>query len=435
MNIQLTQRMSHGLTMTGQMQQAISLLQFSNQDLQRYIDREAEENPFIETDRPTPALPYSSGFSGTDDLLGQVPDHAVSLFAHVARQFDALFPDRYQRQAADHFLAALDSNGWLDMPLDEIARAAGITLEDAENMLEVVQSVEPTGLFARDLGECLRLQALDLGLLDPILARVLDELPRVAAADLKGLCRACACTLPELRTALKALRTLEPKPGARFADNDLTEREPDLILSRVSGEWQVELNRSTLPAVLIDEIGARTMRKHEDAAEFAGERLRTARWLRRAVEHRNKTTLAVAAEIVRRQQAFLDEGHARIAPLTLADVADAVGVHESTVSRVTTGVLMVTPHGTMPLKRFFSTALAQASTGTSEAASAAAVRFRLHKLVTAEDPSKPLSDDALARLLNDGGPILARRTVAKYRTMLNIPSSFERKRRARLRTV
>ncbi|MEL7300667.1 MAG: RNA polymerase factor sigma-54 [Pseudomonadota bacterium] len=435
MNLQISQRMSHGLTMTGQMQQAISLLQFSNLDLQRYIEREAEENPFIETDRPGPALPFSGGGGGTDEFLGQVPDHAASLVVHVSRQFDSLFPDPARRAAADHFLTALDSNGWLDDPLEEIAVAAGLSLADAEEMLAEVQGVEPTGLFARDLSECLRLQAIERGLLSPLLARLLGELPRVAAADLEGLCRACSCSMAELSGALRSLKTLEPKPGARFAEVDLSEREPDLILSRAAGDWQVELNRSTLPAVMIDEAGADVMRRHEAAADFACERLRTARWLRRAVEHRNKTTLAVAAEIVRRQKAFLDHGPARIAPLTLADVAETVGVHESTVSRVTTGVLMVTPHGTMPLKRFFSTALAQASGETGDATSAAAVRYRLEALVRAEDPARPLSDDALARMLNDGGPILARRTVAKYRTMLGIPSSFERRRRARLRAA
>ena len=156
-----------------------------------------------------------------------------------------------------------------------------------------------------------------------------------------------------------------------------------------------------------------------------------ARWLRRAVEHRNQTTLSVGAEIVRRQVAFLEKGLGHIAPMKLADVAQAVGVHESTVSRVTTGILMVTPHGTLGLKRFFSTALPGEAEG-DEAASAAAVRYKIQKMIAAEDPRTPLSDDAIAKAVSAGGPVLARRTVAKYRDMLNIPSSFQRKRQGKL---
>ncbi|MEO0678242.1 MAG: RNA polymerase sigma-54 factor, partial [Pseudomonadota bacterium] len=205
------------------------------------------------------------------------------------------------------------------------------------------------------------------------------------------------------------------------------------IVRRVQGEWLVELNRSTLPAVRVDENHARAVTRDVTARAYTSERLRMAKWLHRAVEHRNQTTLAVAAEIVRRQSAFLERGAACLAPLTLADVADAVGVHESTVSRVTTGILMVTPQGALPVKRFFSTALAGGvSANGGEATSAASVRHRIEQLVAAEDAANPLSDDAIARAINDGGPVLARRTVAKYRGQLRIPSSFERKRRAQI---
>ncbi|WP_417727007.1 RNA polymerase factor sigma-54 [Roseovarius sp.] len=440
MNMQISQRtaQTQGLVMTGHMQQAIALLQLSNTDLQRYIEQEAEENPFIDvarSDRALPSLPYSGGKGNDgDDASSRVANHPLSLYAHVAAQFDLMFTSAQDRAIADRFLEALDENGWLGEPLEEIAFACALDMDEAEHMLLAVQAVEPSGLFARNLAECLALQAEDQGLMTPLFRAVLDNLPRLAAADLTGLARVCNCAMDDLRTTLKQLRSLNPKPGADFLIGDLIEREPDLIVTRSATGWKVELNRSTLPAVQVDEASAAIATQDKRAREYVGERLGVARWLRRAVEHRNQTALAVGAEIVRRQAAFLEHGPARIAPMTLADVAQTIGVHESTVSRVTTGIMMVTPQGTMGLKRFFSTALS--SDADSEGgASAAAVRYRIQKMVAAEDPANPLSDDAIAQMVSKDGPILARRTVAKYRDMLHIPSSFQRKRQGKLNAM
>lgn len=437
MNMQLLHRQSQSqsLVMTSVMQQAIALLQLSNTDLQRYIEKEAEENPFIDVNgrhRTAPALPYPGGsLSANDDPISRIESHPLSLYGHVSGQLDLLFPDPLDRAMADRFLEALDPNGWLADPLERIADNCGLDINAAEEFLLAIQQVEPAGLFARNLTECLALQAEDQGLMTPLFRKVLDNLPRLAAADLSGLARVCGCDLDDLRTPLKQLRSLNPKPGADFAGNDPSEREPDLIVTRGANGWVVELNRSTLPAVEVDETLLASKLTDANARSYVGERLGVARWLRRAVEHRNQTTLSVGAEIVRRQAAFLEKGLGHIAPMKLADVAKAVGVHESTVSRVTTGILMVTPHGTLGLKRFFSTALS-GETESKEAASAAAVRYKIQKMIEAEDPQNPLSDDAIAKAVGAGGPILARRTVAKYRDMLNIPSSFQRKRQGKL---
>src|SRR6056297_624057 len=363
MNIHVSQRtsQSQSLTMTGQMQQAIALLQLSNTDLQRYIEKEAEENPFIDVtpaNRTMPALPYSGGGRAEgDDPASRLADHPLSLYGHVAAQFDLMFTGAGQRAIAERYLEALDANGWLSEPLEDLAFACGLDMEGAEDMLCHVQQVEPAGLFARNLAECLALQAEDLGLMTPIFRGVLDNLPRLAAADLTGLARICGCDMDDLRATLKLLRGLNPKPGADFSLGEVMEREPDLIVTRGPDGWKVDLNRSTLPAVTVDEDSAAAITRGAGARGDCGGRLGVARWLRRAVEHRNQTTLAVGSEIVRRQAAFLEKGLGHIAPMKLADVAQAVGVHESTVSRVTTGILMVTPHGTLGLKRFFSTAL------------------------------------------------------------------------------
>lgn len=429
---QIGQRQS--LVMTAQLQQAICLLQLSNTDLQSYIESEAEENPFVEVARPTndrlrePSLKKHSA-SDYDDITARAADHAPSLYGHVAAQFDLMFGNARERVIAEQFLEGIEPSGWLGEPLEDIAFRAAITMEEAEEMLGRVQQVEPAGLFARTLAECLRLQAIDKGLMSPVMDGVLNNLPKLAAADLAGLSRACGCDMDTLRDTLKELRCLNPKPGADFEYGDVTQREPDLIVTKGEEGWVVDLNRSTLPSVVVDEAKAQSVTRDKTATEFVGERLNLARWLRRAVEHRNQTVMMVGAEIVRRQAKFLEHGPAHIVPMTLKDVAEKVGVHESTVSRVTTGMLIVTPQGTFGLKTFFSTAL---STDGDEAASSAAIRHRIQQLVKDEDANRPLSDDALAKIITDEGTHLARRTVAKYREMLKIPSSFQRKRMAKL---
>lgn len=441
--MQLVQRASqrHSVVMTGNMQQAIALLQLSNLGLQAYIEKEAEENPFIELEnrhRGSLALPMGQGGqSDLGDAIARLADHPMSLYAHIAAQFDLMFGASPDRAVADRFLEAIDANGWLSEPLEDIAFDCGLTLEQAEKMLVRVQQVEPAGLFARNLAECLRLQALDQGLLTDVFAAVLDNLPRLAAADLVGLARVCDCDMATLRTTLTRLRALNPKPGADFNIGDAREREPDLIVSAHVSDagktWKVDLNRSTMPSVEISIPEGATAPTAADTKAFITERLGVARWLRRAVEHRNQTILLVGSEIVRRQTAFLDQGPAQIAPMTLTDIATAVGVHESTVSRVTTGVMIATPRGTFSLKRFFSAALANAQDADGPTASAAAVRHQVQKLIADESPSEPLSDDAIARQITVNGVVLARRTVAKYRDMLNIPSSFQRRRQAKLK--
>lgn len=439
MNMQVSQRIGakQSMVVTGHLQQAIALLQLSNNDLQSYIEKQAEENPFIQlgrADRPSRGLAAGSVSGGrgaeNDDITARIADHDLSLYGHVSAQFDMMFSDSSERAVADRFMEGLDPNGWMTEPLESVAFACGLDMVEAEAMLDRVQQVEPTGLFARSLAECLRLQASEKGLLCPVFEKVLENLPRLAAADLRGLCKICDCSMEQLKDVLKALRGLDPKPGMAFDSANTLEREPDLLVSRGETGWKVELNRSTLPTVLVDEEGAKALSRDKIAREYIGDRVGTARWLRRAVEHRNQTALAVAAEIVRRQTAFLNNGPAHIAPMTLAAVAKEIGVHESTVSRITTGMMMVTPQGTFNLKRFFSTALQ--NDDSEESASAAAVRHRIQTLVAGEDPKKPLSDDVLSQIIAKEGPKLARRTVAKYREMLKIPSSFQRRRAAKL---
>ena len=436
----ISQRQS--LVVTAQLQQAIQLLQMGNTDLASFIEGQAEENPFLDLGARA-AQPRSGRDltlpsqmrAGEDDWdhLGQLAaDPGPSLYAHAAAEVNRLDLTAAERLMAEAFLEALEPSGWLGQDITDIALRLFITEDEALALLAKLQRVEPAGLFARNLADCLRLQAVDQGLLTPAFAVLLDNLPMLAQADLRGLCRLCAVSLEDLKAMLRQLRSFNPKPGATFDGVPTPQRAPDLIMTRAPEGWRVDLNRSTLPTVVVKEGEARrlALRKVE-ANAWVSERLSVARWLSRAVEHRNQTTLKVGAEIVRRQTEFLEHGPARMRPMVLREVAEAVGVHESTVSRVCSGLLIATPQGTFPMKAFFSAALASRDGETGEAGSASAIRHRVQKLIAAESPDDPLSDDTIARIIGrEDGIRLARRTVAKYRDQLRIPSSVDRRRRA-----
>lgn len=429
----------HSLVVTAQLQQAIVLLQMGNSDLQAYIEQQAEENPFLEVGLPprAPAAALPRGVAGSraasdddwDRIASLADDRGLSIYAHAAEEISRLGLSERQQDVAERFLEALEPSGWLGQPLDEVAFRAGCTVHEAEAVLARLHTIEPAGLFARNLAECLRLQAAEQGILTPVFARVLENLPMLAAADLAGLARAAGCSSDALRGVLRQLRSLNPKPGTAFDTEVIPQRAPDLIVTRGEGGWQVDLNRSTLPSVVIRSDRADALASPRQKLEgYVSERLSVARWLSRAVEHRNMTTLKVGAEIVRAQSAFLEHGPSHMRPMVLRDVAEAVGVHESTVSRVTSGILMATPQGTFPLKYFFSAALSRAE--GEEPDSAAAVRHRIRQLIQSEAADNPLSDDQLVQIMSKDGVNLARRTVAKYRMQLKIGSSTARRRQA-----
>lgn len=431
------------LVVTAQLQQAIRLLQMGNTELQGFIEAQAEENPFVDARAPQPAptrdrpLPSSVTRRSSDDdwdRIAALPDdRGPSLYAHVEAHVEALGLTPREARIAGAFLDALEPSGWIGQSVAEVAAQAGVTETEAETVLNLMQRIEPAGLFARNLAECLYLQARAQRLLTPVFEAVLRNLPLVAAADMAGLARVCRCQIEDLRPALRELRALDPKPGAQFDATPVPQLPPDLIARRGADGWVVDLNRSTLPSIVVragdkDQPTPREPAARAEAARYIAERLSVARWLARAVAHRNETSLRIGAEIVRRQQGFLEHGPASLRPMTLREVAEAVGVHESTVSRVCSGLMMATPQGCFPLKHFFTAALS-ASSG-DEAGSAGAVRHRIRELIRAESPRDPLSDEAIAQIVSSEGIQLARRTVAKYREMMDIPSSAARRRRA-----
>lgn len=426
-SIAQTQRLQLNLGLAA----SIRILTYDASGLTRYLEEQASENPHLALE-PAQAVPgewlprwteaLSRLSSRAETGVEIAASAAPSLMAHVMDAVDSRFPSGRARQIAVLLAEALEPSGWLGRPLAEIAAQGRATVAEVEAVLGALQKIEPTGLFARSLAECLRLQAEEEECLDQTLSCMLEHLDIVAAGEFARLARMCSVTEAEIITRLRLIRGFDPKPGAQFDAGAAAVREPDLIATRTEAGWQVALNRSALPSVQVSKPAARPQTPGAKAAWSQ------AQSLGRMVESRNATLLRVGREILSRQEAALDGGMVALVPMTMADVAEAVGVHESTISRVVAGTSVDTPKGTWWLRQLFSGRIGE------EGPSAAALRAALTRLVAAEDPSAPLSDVALTEALTAEGVTLARRTVAKYREMLNIPPASRRRRKPALPT-
>ena len=315
-------------------------------------------------------------------------------------------------------------------PISIVARLLGCSTERVERVLARLQQFDPAGVFARDLKECLALQLRDRNRLDPAMAALLDHLPLLAARNVPALVRVCRVDAADVADMICEIQSLDPKPGHAFDPPLAQPVVPDILMrAQPKGGWVVELNAETLPRVLVNNsyyarIRQATRSKTEKA--YLTERLHAANWLVKALHQRAITILKVAAEIVRQQAAFFHYGVPSLRPLILRDIADAIGMHESTISRVTSNKYMATPRGLYELKYFFTSAIA-ASSG-SGAHSAEAVRHRIRALIDDEPADDTLSDERIVELLRHEGVDIARRTVAKYREAMRIGSSVQRRR-------
>jgi RNA polymerase sigma-54 factor len=339
----------------------------------------------------------------------------------------------------EHFIACklleeLQPTGWMTTPLKEIARDVNVEIAAVESILKRLQMIEPAGLFCRNLVECLTLQAKDQDLLDNTLDKILKNLHLLGKGSFDLLKRRCACSDTDLANNLKIIKSFDPKPGLKFSSEPIVIREPDLKITKTETGWLVSLNKSTLPSVKINKDIAKNISKTQIDTEqknFVKEKMAEASWLKNALQKRNETMLRVATEIAKRQTEFLEKGQGFITPMVLREVADAVNMHESTISRVTTGSLMETPQGTLELKSFFSTGVQSHDDLTSQ--SSASIKFKIRKMIQCEDNRSPISDDEIVEELKKHNIGVARRTVAKYRKVQNIPASFMRKRQNKLR--
>ncbi len=407
---QMTVTTTQRLALNTGLAASLRMLKADAAGLTRYLEEAAAENPSLVITKPERApadwLPrWTSAFAppSVETAAGATP----SLIAHVMAEMDRRITDRAQRSIAGHFLEALEPSGWLGRSVAAIAQDAGCSVAVAEAVLALLQQGEPRGLFARSLAECLRLQADEVGALDPPMAVMLDHLDLLATGDLAALARRAKVPEAEIKARLRIIRGFNPKPGAAFVQGAAPLREPDLIVRAVAGTWQIALNGSALPSV--------TLATDRKAAGRAA-----ARSLVTMIAERNNTLLLVGQEVLWRQEAALKAGLGAVVPLRMTDVAAATGLAESTISRVVAGTAVDTPHGTWWLRHLFSRDMGD---GTSSVA----VRDRLAALIAREDAARPLSDDALAASLSEGGVQIARRTVAKYRCLLRIPAAHARR--------
>ena len=369
--------------------------------------------------------------SGEDMAFDATLASEVSLRDHLSEQLARCRRiDAATRLIAAHLIDQLDEAGYLRTELAELAEQMGATERDVERALALIHGFEPAGVGARDLQECLRLQLKERDRLDPRMSAFIDNLELLGAHDYDALRKATGADEEDLRDMIEELRTLTPKPGLAFGSGDVQVVVPDVIVSQAAaGGWKVELNADTLPRVLVNEryfakiSGAKAS---ETDKAYVSENIAQANWLVKSLDQRARTILKVSLEIIRQQDAFLMEGVRKLRPLNLKTVADAVEMHESTISRVTSNKYMATPRGLFELKYFFTSSIASSDGG--EAHSAESVRDRIRELIDAEAADGVLSDDKIVAMLNDDGVDIARRTVAKYREAMNIPSSVQRRR-------
>lgn len=491
MQPRLDLRQTQSLVMTPQLQQAIKLLQLSNIELTAYVEQELERNPLLERAEGGPDVPAVESLPeqrrDADSLLFDSPDGSraeAPLDIEVNNTFDegsplegpSYDPDdltAWQRNDSgggsfegddrsfdetlasetnlrDHLVSqmgvdlasaqdqmvclalidSLDEAGYLRADLSEIADGLGTTLAHVEAVLAKVQRFDPAGLFARSLQECLALQLKDRNRYDPAMEALLANLDMVARREFSGLLKVCGVDSEDLQEMLSELRALDPKPAHRFEGTSAQPVTPDVLMRpNPEGGWIVELNPETLPRVLVNNRYYSKVTKaacNKDDKAFINENFQTASWLVKSLDQRANTILRVATELVRQQNGFFERGIQGLRPLILRDISAAIEMHESTVSRVTSNKYIATPRGIYELKYFFTQAIAGSDGG--DAHSAEAVRHRIKALIDAEPPSKILSDDAIVDILKKDGIDIARRTVAKYREGMKIPSSVQRRR-------
>lgn len=382
---------------------------------------------------PTNAGGHGAGGGGefsADNFLEQTVAEAVSLRNHLTAQLHQSVAGPAERIIGLHLIDALDEAGYLAVPLSVIAAQLGCSEETVEAMLVIMQGFDPLGVFARDLAECLAIQLREKDRFDPAMQALIENLELLAKRDVPGLLRLCGVDAEDLTDMVFEIRELDPKPALIFIHEPAQPVVPDITMAlRPDGAWLVELNTETLPRVLLNqryykEVSGKARGKAE--REYVTEQFQSASWLVRSLHQRATTILKVATEIVRQQQAFFTKGVQHLRPLVLRDIAEAIGMHESTVSRVTTNKFIATPRGIFELKYFFTAAIASRDGG--QAHSAEAVRQRIRIMIAAERPGAILSDDQIVGALNTDGVDIARRTVAKYREAMHIPSSVQRRR-------
>jgi RNA polymerase sigma-54 factor len=474
LDIKLTQKLTQKLVMTPQLRQAIKILQLPRGELDALIDEELAENPVVErvgeedatpeeepvaageelataaakeeidwqaylenySENNMPALPQTGDGEGDEErqnTLENLLTRTESLAEHLSWQLRFSDLTAEEKQIASLIIGNLDVDGYLQASIKEIAASAEVSVELVERVLQIIQACDPPGVGARDLRECLLLQLRTQGSDDPAVedptlslagAIVRDHLSALEGRRFDRLAKELDATPEEVSRAIKLITSLEPKPGRNFGDGEVRYVTPDVYVDKVGDEYVVTLNEEGLPRLKVSSAYRRLLAEGGEAKDYVQDKIRAAAWLIKSIHQRQRTLLLVAQSLVKFQQDFLTHGVSQMRPLVLRDVAEDVGIHESTVSRAIANKYIATPRGIYALKQFFTTGL-KGRQGQDVAAQS--VKERIREMINNEDPARPLSDEEIAQVLVQDNINIARRTVAKYRESMNILPSAKRK--------
>jgi len=475
MAIELRQqlKLTQQLIMTPQLQMAIKLLQLSRLELVDTIRQELEENPTLEEIQETPDKSKESEREETpadaaeearevtiDEKINDEIDWSnyideynspgkvnfesesrdapqyeafvsskESLSDHLLWQLLMLSPTDIEKQVGSLIIGSLNPDGYLQLSVEELSQQSGISIEMVEDVLETMQSFDPVGVCARDLRECLLLQAVLLELENSLVIDIIsDHLKNLENKNYKAICKALKVKLKDVIAAVNVIRALEPKPGRQFSEETPHYIIPDIYVDKSEGEFVIILNDDGMPKLRVNPFYKRAITKKNEvsanAKEYIRDKMRSAAWLIRSIHQRQKTIYKVMESILKFQREFFEKGVTHLKPMVLRDVAEDIGMHESTISRVTTNKYAHTPQGIFELKYFFNSSIKRVF---GEDIASASVQAKIKKLIEGENPKKPYSDSKMAELLKTDNIDIARRTVAKYREMMGILSSSKRK--------
>jgi len=445
------------LLMTPELRQAIAILQMSTLELGEYIESELLENPFLEikepeengeaekentesetkieelleyyNDRDIEYTPNSREEEGQsiDNFLTRRPN----LYEHLEFQLHLASREEDDLLIGDYLLGSIDKNGYLCINLTEVASILDVPLEKVEKVLKMIQAFHPHGVGARNLSECLILQLRYYNKENYIATKIIENhIEDLAKSKLNKIAHALSISIQQVQEVCDLIRTLDPKPGLQYGGCDEVKYiTPDVSVEKVEGKYIIVVNDLNFPRLRVNNVYKRILNKHDnfakDARKYLEDKMGSAIWLIRSIEQRRMTLYKVANTIVDIQTKFLDKGVEYLKPLNLRQVADLVDVHESTVSRATTNKYIQTPQGLFELKYFFSTGL---DSYGSNKVSSKSIKHMVEEIIKTEDSSKPLSDEVISRQLKQKGIRISRRTIAKYRLEMGIPSTMARKR-------
>jgi RNA polymerase sigma-54 factor len=483
MKPRLDLRLSQKLIMTPQLQQAIKLLQLSRLELSQVISQEMSENPLLEEvgqeseqEQEEETLPAEGGEEGEgetkdlesewerqgeelrsqwEDYLGedfargksagtienptddapsyeQTLTRSPTLVDHLNNQLSLVRLSDREREIGQLIIGNIDENGYVRLSVEELSETSGAPVDQIESVLKIVQAFDPAGVAARDLRECLLIQVREKGIADPLVKAIISEhLPLVEVRKYRAIAKALRVSLEDVIAAVKIMETLEPKPGRPFFSNEAQTIIPDVYVVKSEGEYQVLLNDDGLPKLHVSSFYRKMLTSQTDTSgsvkQYLNDHLKSAVWLIRSIEQRNRTIYKVARSIVNLQREFFERGIGHLKPLVLRQVAEDINMHESTISRVTTNKYMHTPHGLFELKFFFTNSVGPRE-GPEGDLSSVTVREIIRQMVVEEGSDHPLRDQEIVDRLKEKNIHIARRTVAKYRAELKIPSASRRRK-------